>query len=466
MPRCGCGDNCNCVLEAGSDCLSVSGLGTQAVPYTIDVVVDPACPQITCGPAGLCVVATAATASTDCIMLTGDGTAGDPITATPVIAPDGGSTNLLVCQDGSDPDFGGPGLGVSCEAVQDCVGQAVSVIAGDCLTYDDAANTINVEIAPPQNGLECTSQGLLVFPSADANNSLGFGSDGNLYVAASGFVTATGTDCIDVSGSGSGPDPFVVSIVVDPACPLIDCGPAGLCVTPTLVTVADTGEIDLTITGTGVPGDPYVISALLIPTCFPIVAAAQTIGNSPCISVAGDGCNTPLVISLGISPDACQALQCRGNGLWVEAYSNQAMTDQGGACPGTINLANFGGSQNYGPDICQTIVNPSCSRSMKVMAAVTADNVIAVRGAGSLGLSHELSINGGGFGSFDIVAMAQPGINAPGGTDFIRAISVIPPGGNVQVCFRLRLQGNQYGGGNYTGSFAACHTMELLGVIV
>lgn len=468
MARCGCGNQCSCVIESASDCVTVIGLGTQAVPYTIDLIIDPACPAITCGPAGLCVISSVSVASSDCIALTGDGTAGDPITAVPIIAPAGATANLLVCSDGSDPNFGGPGLGVSCEAVQDCIGQAVNVLAGDCLIYDDVAGSISVLVAPAPNGLECSlgpNPGLIVVPSIDPGNILTFGADGNLYVPSSGVIfDAGGGDCITVTGTGANADPYIIDLEVDPACTLATCGPNGLCVTPTQVTVTDTGEIDLTITGTGNIGDPYVISALLIPTCF---AAIVGDGNAPsCVDLAGDGCNSPLVVNLGISGDACNGLQCRGNGLWAEVPAISASTGQGGTC-NNANLVNFGGTQQLGPDVCFNLANPNQCRPMAVYLFESADNMIVVRNAGALGIRLELNVNGGGFTSPDEVVVnsgGPGGVSEFQGTDFMRHLITIPPGGNVSVCTHITLVGNALGGGNFTGTIAMCHTANLLGV--
>jgi hypothetical protein len=285
--------------------LSLTGTGTAADPYDVSaaVILDPTPPGggsnllhagaeglfVECSDVRSCLTAgtgidydqatgtinaeaaALVTADSDCIALTGDGTAGAPLTAAPVIDPAPG--NALAC--GPDGLLVTPGA-VDCDDVRPCLS------AGDGIAYDPATGVITAR------------------PSADAGNTLAFGTDGGLMVppAAGGTPTAvegsdTPTVDVTVTGTGTGGDPYDVSAAVrlDASPPgggtnLINAGPDGLylecaqvrtCLTagtgidydqatgtisaePGAATVVQAGT-GVTVTGTGSAADPYEVSA-------------------------------------------------------------------------------------------------------------------------------------------------------------------------------------------------------------
>ncbi|WP_309317387.1 hypothetical protein [Streptomyces salinarius] len=199
---------------------TVAGTGVTGDPYVVSaaVILDPAPPAggtnlIQTGPDGLylecaqvrtCLVAgtgitydeTTGTISAEavaeplvtedspCIALTGDGTAGAPLTAAPVIDPAPG--NALAC--GPDGLLVTPGA-VSCDDVRPCLS------AGDGIAYD------------PDTGI------IAARPSTDPDNLVGFGTDGGLYAAAPAAeptVVEAGTGTT-VTGTGTAADPYTVS---------------------------------------------------------------------------------------------------------------------------------------------------------------------------------------------------------------------------------------------------------------
>lgn len=145
MARCGCNSECNCVLVEG-DCTTVAGSGSPGAPYRVNLDLDPAANnqavcgvdgllvappragdcidvddsvvpaiisveidpavenQLVCNPAGLFIDPAITAANTDCIDLEGDGTPGNPLTATPIVSPD--ASNLLECVAAPDPNQG------------------------------------------------------------------------------------------------------------------------------------------------------------------------------------------------------------------------------------------------------------------------------------------------------------------------------------------------------------------------
>lgn len=109
MARCGCAQDCLCVLVDG-ECTTVVGSGAVAAPYAINVEIDPdAGNQLECGDDGLLVPAgptelPITVLDTPCMDLSGDGTVADPLTATPVISPE--PDNQLSCEPGPAPAAG------------------------------------------------------------------------------------------------------------------------------------------------------------------------------------------------------------------------------------------------------------------------------------------------------------------------------------------------------------------------
>lgn len=125
MARCGCSGECNCVVTEG-DCTTVTGNGNPGTPYVINVKIDDdASNQLTCvadapgDEGGLYVPPpTIEVADTDCIAMSGTGTALDPVEAEPILNPS--NENLLACgvsglmadlvyTDGGSVNFSGRG---------------------------------------------------------------------------------------------------------------------------------------------------------------------------------------------------------------------------------------------------------------------------------------------------------------------------------------------------------------------
>jgi hypothetical protein len=143
---------------------SISGNGLPGTPFVIsgDVKVSADVGnQIIVEPDGLFVpesdptVVQAVDTNTIDQTVTGTGTPGDPylVSGQVKISPTT-QGNLLTTQ----PD----GLALTCESVQDCIGEAVA--AGNGLEYDDAGNALSADI------------------SGDVGNILAFGGDGGLFV--------------------------------------------------------------------------------------------------------------------------------------------------------------------------------------------------------------------------------------------------------------------------------------------
>lgn len=117
MARCGCEQDCLCTFIDG-DCTTFAGSGTVASPYQINVDIDPDVTNIIeCRAGGLFVPPPPTelpitVLDTTCIDLEGDGTAADPLTATPIISAQ--ADNQLSCEAGPIP---APGLYVPPQTV-------------------------------------------------------------------------------------------------------------------------------------------------------------------------------------------------------------------------------------------------------------------------------------------------------------------------------------------------------------
>ncbi|MEU6628466.1 hypothetical protein ABZ905_09240 [Streptomyces parvus] len=248
--------------------------------------------------------------------VTGTGTAADPyVVSSSVIldpAPPGGGDQLL--QSGPD------GLFLECEQVRTCFS------AGDGAGYDEATGVITAR------------------PSADAGNSLSYGTDGGLLVPPGGAdptaVEGGDSDTVDteVTGTGTAADPYVVtsSVILDPTPPgggdqLLQSGPDGLfleceqvrgCISagdgagydeatgvisarpstdagnslsigtdggllvppagdPTAVQGDDSTTVSTTVAGDGTPGDPYIVTAEVILDPAPPGGGDQLLQSGP-----------------------------------------------------------------------------------------------------------------------------------------------------------------------------------------
>lgn len=436
MARCGCNPTCSCTINDG-DCTTVAGSGSPADPYVVTLLFDG--DTIDCVGGEL--VAHLNTIDTNTIDLEGDGTQATPLEAHVIRTPDGnvpdpdltGFGNLI-------KEVAGPGGGiyVSCEDVQDCVGAAIAqVLVDDCLEYVDATNTISVRICGEQNGVECAppgdpdcpTGGLLVVPSDDLNNALVFGTDNRLFAASIGLVAG---DCIVITGTGVPGDPFVISPQVAPELNGVECVPGqGLLVFPSAQ--ANNGLVF----GTD--------SRLWIDRCPFIVGAAQLlIGDiGPCFELEGDGCNTPLQATLRISDDPCNGLECRGDGLFVEADQSPlpdpvSRTDN---TPGFPGLGPFNGTNALlvvdGP-VCINIVNPSTCRNMITTGTIGGFTDVG-RINGAMQAQFEVSDNVGG--PWQVVhrngqAEPTPASRATQNAAWEGNEVVIGPGGNRTICTR------------------------------
>lgn len=210
VARCGCSNTCSCSVVAGAG-VTVTGVGSTTDPYVIS------------GAAGSF---TASDTSTVDHTLTGAGTLSDPyvLTSNVKVSPSAVGNLITILGDG---------LAVTCESVQDCVGQALD----DGLEYDDANNQIRAKL------------------STDVGNSIAFGTDGGLYSTGGGggggltFVSTTDTNCIDLSGNGTALQPLTAAPVVSPvAGNLLSCAAGGL---RALLTVGACG-----LTGNGSAASP------------------------------------------------------------------------------------------------------------------------------------------------------------------------------------------------------------------
>lgn len=196
--------------------ITVTGVGSTTDPYVI------------AGSAGSF---TASDTSTVDHTLTGSGTLADPYLLTSTVKVSPAAANNLITTLGD-------GLAVTCEDVQDCIGNALD----DGLVYDDAANQIRARL------------------STDVGNQIIFGTDGGLYNAGGGggggltSVATTDTNCIDFSGNGTALQPLSAVPIVSPvAGNLLSCAAGGL---RALLTVGACG-----LTGNGSAASPLAVNA-------------------------------------------------------------------------------------------------------------------------------------------------------------------------------------------------------------
>ncbi|MGW2074275.1 hypothetical protein ACWCPK_38565 [Streptomyces sp. NPDC001953] len=160
---------------------TVSGTGTAGDPYVVstDVVLDPAPPGggsnlLQAGADGLFV---------ECADVCGCLTAGDGITYDPAtgeiaakLSADAGNTTVIGADGGIYTPAGSTALASADTNTVDTTVTGTGT-AGDPYTIE-----ADVIVAPEPNGVEAGPDGLLVAPSADAGNQLGFGADGRLFV--------------------------------------------------------------------------------------------------------------------------------------------------------------------------------------------------------------------------------------------------------------------------------------------
>ncbi|MFD5570480.1 hypothetical protein [Streptomyces cadmiisoli] len=302
------------------------------------------------GGGGAPSVVTAGDTPTADTTVTGTGAAGDPyVVSTDVIldpTPPGGGSNLL--QEGPD------GLYVECADVRQCF------TAGDGASYDAGTGEFSARL------------------SADAGNTVEFGSDGGLYTpAATTALEAADTPTVDVTVTGTGTtgDPYQVAaaVILDPAPPgggtnLINEGPDGLflecaqvrtCLVAgtgitydsatgeisaagTALQAGDTNTVDTTVGGTGTAGDPYVVEADVIVAPEPngleatasglLVTPSADAGNQ--LTMGGDGRlfvppDAPLEVGCGLQGEGTvasplAAFPVAGSQAWADDWACDA----------------------------------------------------------------------------------------------------------------------------------------------
>lgn len=458
MAKCGCDVKCHCTVTAGS-CVTVTGTGNGAAdPYIVNAVVDGQ--TIFCTANGL--EARLNTLDTNTVDLTGDGTAANPLKADVILTPDGQVPDPNALGTGNLIKLGPTGIYVSCEDVQDCVGAAVSMVNPvDCLVYNDVTNKIDVLLCAEPNGVECAqpgdvpgcTSGLSVIPSSDANNGLMFGTDLRLFYDAPAIQAG---DCITITGTGTTADPFVITPQVAPELNGLECIPGqGLLVTPS--SDANNGLVFGTDQRLYVNSCPYQIGA------------AQILfgNNGPCFEFQGDGCNTPLVATLRVSTFLCNGVECRADGLYVQADNSPipAPVRETRDTPPFPGLGPFNGTNGLlvvdGPT-CITINNPSPCRSLVTTVTVNGFTDVG-RQSGSMSAQFEIADNPGGpWQTIHRNGMAnpQPPSRQTQNASFQGRDVTIPPGGSRQICSRVTVS---FAGANTGRLFFSEKTISLVG---
>ncbi|MER6975695.1 hypothetical protein [Streptomyces carpinensis] len=164
---------------------TVAGTGTAADPYIVstDVILDPAPPQggsnlLQDGPDGLFVECADVRTCFSAV----DGATYDPATGEigVKVSTDAGNQTSI----GTDGGIYTPAPASTATVLQSQDTSTVdTTITGSGSAADPYVVEADVIVAPEQNGLEATGDGLLVAPSSDTGNQLGFGADGRLFVA-------------------------------------------------------------------------------------------------------------------------------------------------------------------------------------------------------------------------------------------------------------------------------------------
>lgn len=149
MARCGCSNQCNCILVAG-DCTAVAGNGDTGTPYTVSTLIDSTEDnQVSCADGLYVPPASVEVGDTNCIALSGTGFPGDPILANPTIDPD--ASNLLACTvDGLLSSI--VTVDIPCFQLSGD-GTAVDPLSGEAIVSPTVGNQ-----------LSCTGNGLFVDP--------------------------------------------------------------------------------------------------------------------------------------------------------------------------------------------------------------------------------------------------------------------------------------------------------------
>ncbi|MEU7323423.1 hypothetical protein ABZ682_23155 [Streptomyces griseoviridis] len=192
------------VVQAGDTTTAnntVTGTGAAGDPYVVstDVILDPTPPAggsnlLQAGPNGLFVEC----AEVRNCLSAGDGIDYDPATGVIAAAVSGDAGNQTTI--GTDGGLYTPApAGTALQAADTSTLNATATGSGTA--GDPYVVSGDVIVAPEPNGVEAGPSGLLVSPSADADNRLAFGADNRLYVPPA--TTGCG-----LQGAGTASDPL------------------------------------------------------------------------------------------------------------------------------------------------------------------------------------------------------------------------------------------------------------------
>lgn len=269
--------------------VDLSGNGTQADPLTADVILTPdgSVPDpdavgfgnlINLGPTGIYV---SCEDVQDCV-----GAAITQLAVSDCLEYEDATNTIrvLICGEQNGVECAGPGV------IPGCPDGGLSVIpssdpsnaltfgtdgrlfaagtaiqAGDCLIITGTGVPANPfvltpQVAPELNGLECVpGQGLLVFPSGDANNGLTFGTDQRLWVdrcpfliGASQILFGNAGPCFELVGDGCNIPLQATLRISNQLCQGLECRPDGLFVESEATPLPD--PVNLTTNTPGFPG--------------------------------------------------------------------------------------------------------------------------------------------------------------------------------------------------------------------
>ncbi|MFI2434634.1 hypothetical protein [Streptomyces sp. NPDC018693] len=380
------------------------------------------------------------------LTLTGTGTAGDPydIAADVILdaAPPGGGTNLL--HEGPD------GLFVECADVRGCLS------AGDGIAYDPATGEIAAR------------------PSADAGNTVAFGSDGGLYSAGGGAGTPTDvqggdtpTASTTVTGTGAAGDPYIVTtdVTLDPAPPgggtnLLHESPDGL-----FVECADVrGCLSA---GDGIAYDPATGEIAARPSADAgnavtfgadgglYAPAGGTAAVETACGLTGDGSlATPLAAAVVAWPYPCD-VDANAGGVYCDSTGQLRAEPRGQASylsdQQVLNPADLPVPAAEDTEVAThtlTITNPDACRPAFAMVEgeVDADFNLPPGAGAALGISTDEMSYLRNSGSSPILDTHIQGTKVVSPT--ATPVAMIPPGGSINFVLSIRM-GRGSGGATY-----------------
>lgn len=365
MARCGCSSTCSCSVVAG-DGVTVSGIGTAGNPYVISADAGGAL-QVNDTP-------------TVNLTLLGSGTEADPHIISAAVNISAIAGNLVTAQV--------DGLAVTCESIQDCMGTAL----GNGLQYNDGLNLFSV------------------FPSADAGNAISIGGDGGIFAPVGGGnpVLTADTNCINLSGDGSGVALSADPIINAAAGNLLTCTPTGL-------------RAALTMGACGLTGDGSAASPLAANTQAWPFACDVTAGADGVYCDANGELRSPPPIGVNFNQQFIN--------VTVAATAVPA-----GAGAGTMIAA-----------LNLNLVNPSTCRTGTTFLEIEVDadfNLPSGGGTAELMIDADVMWRDTNTGSSAQTAVHSQGTKVVPGAN-------IAPGGNATFVNELRMRGGA-GGATYT----------------